>query len=430
MKPFLVKILLFSFFVIHGQSYKPYDTISFSKRKEVLKEFESRYEKKIKEIKNEFSGKISKDIVAIHTEQFEDFSKTVNNKTLYFDDKLQEYAQKIQTEIVASNPSLATQNIKIYFSRSPEPNAYSIGDGTIIFNLELLKYIEDEAEIGFVFCHEIAHFLLNHRDKSIQKKVLLQNSKEYLSAEKDIKRSKYNRQVKSEKIAKELIYSRKSKSRSHEFEADSLGMLYFKNTHYNNNSSIKLLNHLSVSDIEKDSLPKGSYAKNFTTKNQKFIKEWTVMEDFSKYSYTKANSFKWNIDSLKTHPNCDQRIEKIKKEVKVSAKDFYVDKMFFTTLKKNVFYEQVFNNYYLKNYGLGLYDALKLKEKDPKNIFLKEMIASDFEELAKAKKELKFNTYIPLVNPKEHTQSQQYFLGFMTNLTQTELQQLAADYKN
>lgn len=431
MKPTFTIIIFILFFCRgYSQTYKPFDTISYEKRKLFLKEFKSSNDQKIKEIKKTYSGKVSKEMEAVYKSQFEDFSRTIDNKELYFDENLQNYSQKILAEITRNNPSLTNKKIAVYFSRDPEANAYSIGDGTIVFNLELLRYLTDEAEIGYIICHEIAHYTLNHREKSIEKEISSQNLKEAKALEKDLKKSKFNKQIKSESFAKNSVYSRKNRSRLQEFQADSLGLDYFKNTNYNSASSINLLKHLSKTDIETDSLPRVSYPKNFTTKNQKFIKDWVTMEDYSKYSYSKENIFKWDVDSLKTHPNCEQRIEKISKQVKNTKTNYYTDKAFFDNLKKRIEYEQIYSNYYLRNYGLSLYDALKLKEKNQKSIYLKEMITSNLEALAKAKKEMRINSYIPSINPNEQTKSQQYYFNFMANLTLSEIEQLALDYKN
>ncbi|MCP2026682.1 putative Zn-dependent protease [Flavobacterium sp. HSC-32F16] len=430
MKSIFIIISILFFSSSFSQNYIPFDTISFDKRNAFLKEFKIRNDQKIKEIKKTYSGKISKDIEAVYKSQFEDFSRTVNKKELYFDESIQNYGQKILNEIISSNSDLKDKNLAVYFSRDPEANAYSIGDGTIIFNLELLKYLNDEAEIGFTICHEIAHYTLNHREESIKKEITAQNSKEAKALEKEIKKSKFNKLAKSESFAKDKMYSRKNKSRNQEFQADSLGFSYFKNTRYNTASSINLLKHLSQTDIETDSLPRVSYPKNFNTKNQKFIKDWVVMEDYSKYSYSKDNLFKWDVDSLKTHPDCEQRIEKIKKLIIKSKTNYYTDKAFFDDLKKRIDYEQIYSNYYTENYGKSLYETLKLKEKNQKNMFLKEMINSNLTALAKAKKEMRINSYIPLINPNEQTKSQQYYFNFVSNLTLSELEQLASDYKN
>lgn len=225
--PFIAFVFfLYSF--SYSQTYKPFDTVSVENRKVFLNEYEIRHKQKLKEVKKAFSGKISEQIEKAYISQFEDISRATKYKELYFDANMQSYLQNILLEITLSNPILQNQNIRVYFSRNTNPNAFSIGDGTVVVNTELLKYIDDEAELSFVICHEIAHFILNHRDSSIQEYVIKQNGDEVKKAEKDIKKSKFNKQSKSEKLAQATIYSKKYRSRTQEFQADSLGLAYFK----------------------------------------------------------------------------------------------------------------------------------------------------------------------------------------------------------
>ncbi|NRS89773.1 putative Zn-dependent protease [Flavobacterium sp. 7E] len=429
MQKFLPFLLFFTL-ISYSQTYTPFDTTSVAKKKLFLEELKARKDLKIKLIKQDFSGKISREMIAVYDSQFDDFSRNVNENELYFDEKLNAYATKIVSYIKEKNTELNGTAIKVYFSRNSEANAYSIGDGTIILNMGLIAYAKEESEIIFTICHEIAHFILDHRGQSIEKNIVNLHSKENEEKEKEIKKSKFNKQIKAQALAKNTIYSRKSKSRMNEFQADSLGFIYFKKLQYNTATSLKLLEHLSNSDEELDSLSLKAYPKYFNTKNQKFIPQWMVREDFSNYSYSKESVFKWDVDSLKTHPNCDERIARLKNLVVDKKSNFYIDKEFFKNLKDRMSYEQVFNQYYLKEYGKSLYSTLKQKETHPKDKFLDNMMASNLDALAKAKKEMRMNTYVPLIDPTEHTKSQQYYLNFISNLTLSELERLATDYKN
>lgn len=228
---------------------------------------------------------------------------------------------------------------------------------------------------------------------------------------------------------KDVVYSRKSKSRIHEREADSLGFEYFKKTKYNPSHFANALKNLEKSDTEKDSLVDADYKKFFVTKSQKFIDEWLVMEDFSGYKYSKENIFKWNIDSLKTHPDCGARIKEIEKALpKDNDNDFEVNSNYFTKLKKAAPYELVSNHYHAKEYGFSLYEALKLLNRRPNDVYLMKMVSENLKMLAKAKKDMKLNSYIPRINPKEQTNSQQRFSNFMNNLSNNEIQRLSNDY--
>jgi hypothetical protein len=423
-------IIIFSFSNSFSQSYIPIDTINIAEKKLFLANYKLRHESNIEQVKDQFSGEIKKKLQKIYIEQFESFSKDIDKGELYFDKENQDYLKLLLSEIQKSNTDLKNLKFNINFSRATSPNAFSVGDGTLIVHLDLLNTLSNEAELVSVLCHEIAHFKLNHRNKSVQKHVEKLTSKELKKEEREINSLKYNKQKRAEKLIQDVVYSRKSKSRIHEIEADSLGFVFYKNTNYNPAQVINSLAKLESSDIEKDSLIAEDYKKFFTTKNQKFVDEWLEMEDFSKYHYSKEHIFKWNVDSLKTHPDCAERINTIKSKKFVDKPDFNIDSKAFNKLKLNAQYERVYNFYFFKEYGFGLYEALKLLKIKKVDTFLTKMIYENLALLTKSKKEMKLNTYIPSINPKEQTNSQQLFFNFINNLTLKELETITNDYKD
>lgn len=419
------------FFVIKSfsQVYIPIDTTKNDSYKTFVADFTSTHKEAISLIKNGYSGDFKREIVKLHEEQFEAILKDFNNGEVYFEEKNQKYLTDLLGIIIKFNPELSNKGIKIHFSRENNPNAFSIGDGTIIIHLNLLKITENEGELVDVICHEIAHYILNHREKSYKKNVENITSKKFKKEVRDISNLKYNKQKRAENLLKDALYTRKSKSRAHEIEADSLGMIYFNKTNYNPKHALNLLNNLENSDFEKDSLVEKDLRLFFTTQNQKFLEEWLEKEDFSGYNYSKEHLFKWNIDSLKTHPDCKERIEKIEvSNTFASTKNFQLDAKYFNTLKQVANYETVANLYYFKKYGYSLYEALKLLKEKKDDAYLLEMVSDNLVLLEKAKREFKFNKYIPSINPKEQTNSEQLFINFMNNLTPKELERLSNDY--
>lgn len=412
-----------------SQVYKPIDTLASQEIKEFVDLYKERHEDKISEVKKEFSGDVKRKIESIYTEQYDELVIGINKGELYFDKEINSYLQKILNHIVDSNPELKKFKFRIYFSRESSPNAFSVGEGTLVIHLALLNTIKSEGELASVISHEIAHYTLNHSGKSIKEYAENVSSRELKKEEREINKKKYNKQESAEKLIKFVVYSRKSKSRDVEFEADSKGYSYFKNTKYNQSDFINALAKLQDSDKEKDSLVNDDYKKFFITKNQKFIEEWLYMEDFSKYNYSKKHVLNWEVDSLKTHPDCINRIEKIKKFNPKDEKSTYtVDEVLkaktFDIAKK----ELVFNLFYFKEYGHSLYEALKLLKSDDKNPFLLKMMAKNINELAIAKKKMKFNSYIPNINPKTQTESEQRFYSFMNNISTAEFERLSNDF--
>ena len=94
---------------------------------------------------------------------------------------------------------------------------------------------------------------------------------------------------------------------------------------------------------------------------------------------------KWDIDSLKTHPDCKDRIQKIEKLINLqSNNDFQYNDKYFNELKAIADYETVSNYYYFNKYGYSLYEALKLLKKYKNDQYLLKMVSNNLEKLYSA----------------------------------------------
>lgn len=427
--------VLFVFFFLMGscvlaQQFVPRDTMATAEINYFLEDYKSRFTSNLQEVKVNFSGETRREIEKIYKEQYNDLVKDFEKSELYFESDLSTYLKKLVIFLNESNPELKSKNFNVHFSRTNSANAYSVGDGNIILNLELLNAIESEGELVAVLSHEMAHYFLDHRGKSVEKHVQKFTSKEVKKEIRDIKLNRYSKQKRSERLLQDIVYSRKSKSRAFELEADSLGFIWFRKTGANSKYLKDLLLRLSESDKEIDSLLAGDYEKFFTTNSQTFRKEWLEVEDFSKYSYGDDSFFKFDVDSLKTHPDCEERIKNLDKLNSAdTGTKITIDSNFFKKLKNEVRYEKIFNLYYFKNYGQSLYESLKLYKREPENLFVIKIVSLNLNALSIAKANLKLNKYIPAVNPKEQTKSEQLFLSFMTNLSVNELKRIATDYQ-
>jgi Zn-dependent protease with chaperone function len=428
------KVFFLFFFLITGcvfaQQFVPRDTMATAEIDYFLEDYKSRFTSNLEQVKANFSGETRRKIEKIYKEKYNDLVIDFEKSELYFESDLSNYLKKLVIFLHESNPELKSKNFNVHFSRTNSANAYSVGDGNIILNLELLTSIESEGELVAVLSHEMAHYFLDHRGKSVQKHVQKFTSKEVKKEIREIRLNRYSKQKRSESLLQDIVYSRKSKSRAFELEADSLGAIWFRKTGADSKYLKELLLRLSDSDKEIDSLLSGDYETFFTTNSQNFRKEWLEVEDFSKYTYGDDAFFKFDIDSLKTHPDCEERIKNLGKlHSSDTGVNVVIDAQFFKKLKSEVNYEKIFNLYYFKNYGQSLYESLKLHKREPENLFLLKMISLNLEALSVAKANLKLNSYIPTINPREQTESEQLFLSFMTNLSVNELKRIATDYR-
>ena len=146
------------------------------------------YEQSAKK-KTSFLGNVQKEYAAdykkIYEEQFKEIASLWQSDRSVTSPVEHQYLQSIVEKIIIVNPELKNTDARIIFSRDYWPNAYSMGDGTIAINAGLLVFLDNEAELVFVLCHELAHYYLQHTPLAIRKYVETVNSESF---QKELKR--------------------------------------------------------------------------------------------------------------------------------------------------------------------------------------------------------------------------------------------------
>jgi predicted Zn-dependent protease len=154
------------------------------------------------------------------------------------DDEITPYLQSVLDEIYNANPSLSRETT-VYAFRSEAVNAMSYGEGTIAFTLGLLSRMENEAQIAFVLCHELAHYHARHSDIKALELAQLNYNKEIKKKIKSISKSDYGKYTKYTQLVSTLGLSVTRHSREKEFEADSLALLFYLNTSYDLSTPVR-----------------------------------------------------------------------------------------------------------------------------------------------------------------------------------------------
>ncbi len=152
------------------------------------------------------------------------------DRTAVPDDVLWPFLKQIQAVIIAANPQCA--GTKIILTGNPQPNAYSVGDGTIVIYTGLLAGLENEDQLAFVLCHEMAHFLLEHATNGLVKEIKTYYSKEFKDKVKAASAVEFNQYEQLENIYKSTIFHTRYHRRDLERQADSLAYRMFLKTDY------------------------------------------------------------------------------------------------------------------------------------------------------------------------------------------------------
>ena len=365
---------------------------------------------------NAGSKKEVKALKDIFEDSYEDLDGQIADNRLFEYSDLNRYLNKILSEIKEKNANFP-QDINLLVSREYEANAYSTGEGTIVLNNYLLNSLDNEDELAYIICHEGAHQSLQHALNAALSYVRENNSQEIKGKTKQLQNMKYNQATQAENLLKDLVYKNSKESRRREIEADSLGFLYYMQLKRNLQQPLAALEKLTNSDNEDDSLTVDDYKKLFSAPELHFNAEWFNMDDYSMYFYKESTKF--NTDSLRTHPNIEERIAALKKSFpqllnKEDATPVRVSEDF-TKWRSNAVYQNIYNEFVAKHYGNSLYEALKLYNRKP-DAWLKSRIGQNFQALYEAQKNYRLNRYISQVNVHEYTKSYNLFCTFVNNL--------------
>ena len=330
-----------------------------------------------------------------------------------------------------ANPSLRNTNLKVYISKHTSINAMSIGNGHFIMHLGLFKYLESEGQFVSILAHEIAHGELNHVEQSILHQAELGSSKVRRLQAREIRRQKYNQYDKSFTILKNIMYDDSKKRRRREMMADSIGFELYKNTDFDKISFINALKLMEKYDsLPTISLDSTVYKRFFDLPDQAFKGEWLTMEEFSNYDYSKYKE-KINKDSIKSHPEVRQRIEKLARdftELQGDRKGALKEGSTFRTLQQLARQEDIATLYYLEKYGLSIRLILYKLTKNPDDPYLKKWLGQNFLALYEAKKKYQLNRHVDRIVPKDQTKNYQQFLNFIWNLRLNELKAIGEYY--
>ncbi|SEQ57804.1 Peptidase family M48 [Hyunsoonleella jejuensis] len=429
--------LICAFSWVHSQNHQLLDTTDYEQHKHLISNFKVKNETFNAHIKKDYKGKLRKEILKIYTAYQRQLEEILENKKLLFDSRFETYTDSLFNILAVNNIALKDKNIEVFLSKKPSPNAFSIGNGTVIINIGLFSFLENEYQVLSVMAHEMAHELLKHSHKSIVNKATLNVSELGNNSDftRSLKLNKYNKGALSFEKLKDLLYEEGETKRKNEIEADSLGYLLYKNSKSPKreylNALIALKKYDSVPSIPLDST---IYKKVFDLPEQPFSQQWMENEDFEAYNYGFYKD-KIDADSIKNHPEIENRIAILKKsfeELQVETpvtNTTNVDSIFITLqhLANEAYVENLFYN---NEYGLSIYLILKRLENNFDDDYLKKWLGINFNAMYDAKKKYQLNRYVARVVPKEQSKSYQQFLNFIWNLNLSEIKTIADHYSN
>jgi Zn-dependent protease with chaperone function len=299
------------------------------------------------------------DYQKMYATQFEEIDQFWQGRRAITDSALSSYVGRVTEIILGANPQLRDPNLRIAVTRDWWPNAYSLGDGTIGINAGLFVYLENEAQLAFIICHELAHYQLDHTGRSIRQYVETINSESYQRELKRLKNETYRVNQQLEALADKFVWSSRRHRREHEAEADRMALGWLRNTGYDLQaveSCLRLLNR--IDDSTHYAMP--ALQSVFDFPEYPFRQRWVQEESKIFAALDESKEDQRDRDSLRTHPDCDQRIELLRDSIQGGGKIFLADEAAFHQWKKGLLPEMLEYSFQRKKLSRNLYLGLQL----------------------------------------------------------------------
>lgn len=347
-------------------------------------------------------GKFKKELTEVYTMRHNMVKEKFETGEMMTDDKSLKYINTILQEILRSNHLPEASDTRIAFSRTWWANAYSTGEGTFVFNVGLFHKMKNEAQVAFVICHELSHYYLDHGNNKIHKHINTFHSEEFQKKVKQIQKSQYKQNHQASELMKGVTFAFRRHSREDEAAADSMALVLMKNTGYDINESLTCLGLLDSVDQDKYNDPLNLKSR-FNFNAYPFKSHW-LQPPGIRFSITKENEKKEWLDSLKTHPDCSVRIQKLRStieaELKPGRKKFIVSEGLFNELKKQFDYEIIHYSFEVENVSLSLFYTLKMLSAFPDDPYLNAMVGKCWNEIYKKQKNHELGRIVDLPGPE------------------------------
>ena len=375
------------------------------------------------------TGENKKYIIEKYQERYDQLKKMYTNKEFVTNPQAVAYLNALLQSIISKNPPLQPLKPTVLFSKVYWPNAASFGEGTLVFNISLFNRLQTEAQAAFVLCHELAHLYLDHTNKSISQYVATMFSKETQSELRNIKKSEYGRGQRLNTLTKSFAFGSRRHSRGHESEADSVGLLFLKNTGYDVRASLQVLALLDSVDKEKYN-QQLHLSEQLNFPDYPFQNRWVRAKSVSLGEAVAAangglEEEEAEKDSLKTHPGCPARIKALQPSVAAdynpTQKDFLIDKVYFDTLVARFDEERIAYCYGQNQVSRALYYSLQLFRLHPDDAWLAAMVGKCYNALYTAQQQHYLGHYVDLPTSSKERSEYDMFLQYLQSLRLDEM---------
>jgi Zn-dependent protease with chaperone function len=283
--------------------------------KSSLDSLTGRYQRDIARIKEKSFDKNSKYLSGLYKDRYDHIKEIFTEGGILTNPEANLYLQSLVGIIRQYNPEVRKLESRVLFCKAYWPNAASMGEGTILFNIGLFNRLQNEAQVVFILCHELAHLYFDQGNKALEVYVNTVYSEEFQKELKNIQRSSYNKGQQLQTLARNITFNSRRHNREHESEADSMALEWMKNTPFDLHEALNCLALLDSVDLDKYDVPL-NLVQVLQTSRYPFQSRWLRQNlGLAAMADHQTKEEKIVEDSLKTHPDCQQRIIRLQGRV-------------------------------------------------------------------------------------------------------------------
>ncbi len=274
-------------------------------------------------------------------------NKILKSGYVLYGDPMTAFVNKVGDNLIKNDANLRDK-IQFFVLKNNMTNALCTEPGIIFITTGLLAQIENEAQLAYVMCHEIAHY----QEKHLQ----------YAYKEEHQKKKSKPTEVEAADSYSDLVML----SKDHEFDADARALELYYEAGYAVSEINTVFDVLMYSYLPFDEIQIGNdfFANDAVYIPQSYFPEKSnPIKAFEDYDDTKS-----------THPNIRKRKEAILVELK-EYKNWqenirFFDEIEFKNVQNMARFETVRENVVLGEYIEALYGIYILEKKFPKNEYL------------------------------------------------------------
>ena len=336
------------------------------------------------------------------------------DSALMHNDVITNYLRKMTQHIKDNNIVLKDRKLQVFTYRTSNCNASSYGNGIIFFNLNLLASFKSEASVAFILCHEISHDLKGHLVREVSRNYKIVNDplvkRQYALA----KHQQFNKYKSYENYVAITLQKINSKNREDEVQADSLGLILYRNAGYDLKYAYETIERLDSMDNLQYS-GKIDYPKYFSSDAQPFKNSWLEPEEQEEtIGGGNLENAKYP-DSLKTHPDCKYRL-KMLQTMNIPFTPAKTGVSGFDSVKTIAEFEML--KVYIEDSELskGFYNCLHLLGRYPGNQYIKANVVEYLYDVYTLKKNHYLSTMVDTPDPK-YIAAYNEILYFLNNVS-------------